>query len=159
MWSSIAAAVRPVALTACLLFSCNIVNWNNVVSAFLVPPSGPPAAVSSRRTLTPRYLLCRSSSSSIASSGIGGGEARRGVLMAIGQVDVGVESDVNSEKESEEVYKPDRDVESQAYQSAEGWTLKYHDIKTRRDAADARAKVGVKPSLLDGYLNETCSLF
>ncbi|CAN0260460.1 unnamed protein product [Ascophyllum nodosum] len=37
-------------------------------------------------------------------------------------------------------YNPDRDVGSQAYQSTEGWTLKYHDIKTRRDAAEARAK-------------------
>ena len=38
-------------------------------------------------------------------------------------------------------YYPDRDVGSQAYQSTEGWTLKYHDIKTRRDVAEARAKV------------------
>lgn len=39
-------------------------------------------------------------------------------------------------------YQPDRDVERMAYQSEEGkWELKYHDIKTRRDTADARAKV------------------
>lgn len=38
-------------------------------------------------------------------------------------------------------YQPDRDVERTAYESKEGWELKYHDIKTRRDTADARAKV------------------
>lgn len=41
-------------------------------------------------------------------------------------------------------YKPDRDTKSQAYQSTDGqWNLKYHDIKTRREASDARAKVSV----------------
>lgn len=39
-------------------------------------------------------------------------------------------------------YKPDRDVDRQAFESTSGYDLKYHDIKTRRDAADARAKVG-----------------
>lgn len=55
--------------------------------------------------------------------------------MASTEVDVGV--NVNLE------YRPDRDTESQAYQSAEGqtWKLKYHDIKTRRDTSDTRAKV------------------
>lgn len=38
-------------------------------------------------------------------------------------------------------YQPDRDVDRTAYESEEGWELKYHDIKTRRDTADARAKV------------------
>lgn len=38
-------------------------------------------------------------------------------------------------------YQPDRDAERTAYESEEGWALKYHDIKTRRDTADARAKV------------------
>lgn len=139
MWSSIAAALRLVALTACLLFSGD---RKNDVSAFLVSPR-PPATVPFRRSLTPRNSLC-SSDRSVSSSGVGSGVARRGVLMAIGQVDVGIGSNIDSEKESAEEYKPDRDVESQAYQSAQGWTLKYHDIKTRRDAADARATVGVK---------------
>ncbi len=38
-------------------------------------------------------------------------------------------------------YQPDRDVDTTAYESEQAWQLKYHDIKTRRDAADARAKV------------------
>lgn len=42
-------------------------------------------------------------------------------------------------------YQPDRDVDSTAYESDQGWQLKYHDIKTRRDAADARAKVRAMP--------------
>lgn len=62
-----------------------------------------------------------------------------------------VEVDVNSlRSDGDDVYKPDRDVERQAYESAEGWILKYHDIKTRRDAADARAKVLVGVLLLEG---------
>lgn len=40
----------------------------------------------------------------------------------------------------DDVFRPDRGVEKQAYQSTEGWQLKYHDIKTRRNAADDRAK-------------------
>lgn len=52
----------------------------------------------------------------------------------------GVEFDVENVK-SELEYRPDRDTESQAYESAEGWTLRYHDLKTRRDVSDARAKV------------------
>ena len=38
-------------------------------------------------------------------------------------------------------YQPDRDAERTAYESEQGWELKYHDIKTRRDTADARGKV------------------
>lgn len=37
--------------------------------------------------------------------------------------------------------EPYRDVESQEYRSKQPWQLKYNDIKTRRDVADARAKV------------------
>lgn len=39
--------------------------------------------------------------------------------------------------------EPYRDVESQEYKSKSNqpWQLKYHDIKTRRDVADARSKV------------------
>lgn len=47
---------------------------------------------------------------------------------------------VDVDSSSDDVFRPDRDVEKQAYQSTEGWQLKYHDIKTRRDAADDRAK-------------------
>lgn len=48
--------------------------------------------------------------------------------------------DVDGDGSSDDVFRPDRGVEEQAYQSDEGWQLKYHDIKTRRDAADDRAK-------------------
>lgn len=42
-------------------------------------------------------------------------------------------------------YRPDRDTDSQAYESPDKqWILQYHDIKTRRDVADARAQVCVQ---------------
>lgn len=71
------------------------------------------------------------------------------------QVDVDLDNRLKNKKSSNpkgenDGYNPDRDVESQAYQSSQGWTLKYHDIKTRRDAAEARAKVPWAGSLLDG---------
>ncbi|CBN74091.1 Adenylate kinase family protein [Ectocarpus siliculosus] len=45
--------------------------------------------------------------------------------------------------------EPYRDVESQEYKSKSNqpWQLKYHDIKTRRDAADARSKAYDGPPL------------
>lgn len=49
---------------------------------------------------------------------------------------------INVNLEENVEYRPDRDTESQAYESNQGWTLQYHDIKTRRDVADARAQVG-----------------
>lgn len=68
------------------------------------------------------------------------------------QVDVDIDrlknKKSNNSSGGNDGYNPDRDVESQAYQSAQGWTLKYHDIKTRRDMAEARAKVPWARSLL-----------
>lgn len=48
---------------------------------------------------------------------------------------------INVNLEGNLEYRPDRDTESQAYESSQGYTLQYHDIKTRRDVADARAQV------------------
>ena len=59
----------------------------------------------------------------------------------VNKTDLDVDDDSSSSSSSsDDVFQPDRGVEKQAYQSTEGWQLKYHDIKTRRDAADARAK-------------------
>ncbi|CAN0564246.1 unnamed protein product, partial [Ectocarpus sp. 12 AP-2014] len=45
--------------------------------------------------------------------------------------------------------EPYRDVESQEYKSKskQPWQLKYHDIKTKRDVADARSKAYDGPPL------------
>lgn len=63
----------------------------------------------------------------------------------IGKLDVDLNHrlDKNRRREAAEFgYAPDRGTKSQAYESPQQrWTLKYHDIKTRRDASDARSKV------------------
>ncbi|CAB1105578.1 unnamed protein product [Ectocarpus sp. CCAP 1310/34] len=50
--------------------------------------------------------------------------------------------------------EPYRDVESQEYKSKskQPWQLKYHDIKTRRDVADARSKARLEISLRSNKL-------
>lgn len=94
----------------------------------------PPAAVTPRRRI--------SSSSSIISSSIAFHEATAVVAVRAGVVRRRVAMTSSTAIDNSSAYQPDRDVESQAYESKDGrWNLKYHDIKTRRDAADARAKV------------------
>lgn len=60
----------------------------------------------------------------------------------VNKTDVGADvvEGTSDSDDTSSVFRPDRDVGRQAYQSDEGWQLKYHDIKTRRDAADNRAK-------------------
>lgn len=68
--------------------------------------------------------------------------AMSGEVGDVNKTDLAVDDDssTSTSTSSDDVFRPDRDVEKQAYQSTEGWQLKYHDIKTRRDAADDRAK-------------------
>lgn len=75
--------------------------------------------------------------------------AMSGEVGDVNKTDLAVDDDssTSTSTSSDDVFRPDRDVEKQAYQSTEGWQLKYHDIKTRRDAADDRAKLYNGPPL------------
>lgn len=122
------------------------------VSAFLVVPSATRVKIITLESSSSRSI--RNQSYRWERLRLGRTKRRTSRAMAralmnndVTQVDV--EKNSNS-RGLNDGYNPDRDVESQAYQSSQGWTLKYHDIKTRRDAAEARAKVPCAGSLLDG---------
>lgn len=148
MWSA-SAPLRLLALIAASSCCCNNRSQHHV-SAFLVRPAtpGPSTAVTPRTRAFDGVISCR-----LVQSYVGGhlgtsarSRAGRPVSMASTETDQmdspAVNVDGSNAQNGDDAYQPDRGVESQAYQSNEGWQLKYHDIKTRRDAADKRAKVG-----------------
>lgn len=121
------------------------------VSAFLVPPTLIEAAGARRAASNALGNSLRRSVYSAAAATAGARTKSHAISRLsivrmstkIDQAEVDVDVNNRSSGAADDAYKPDRDVESQAYQSTEGWQLKYHDIKTRRDAADAMAKVSV----------------